>query len=130
VKYTYNFWRPITAIRETDDDHNPATSPDPSWTPLFSTPAHPDYPSGHSCVSGAAAGILANEFGHHRSFQMQTDLLIGVTRSFHGFADALEEMKDARINAGIHFRTATEDGTTLGGAVAQWVLDHKFQRLH
>jgi hypothetical protein len=109
---------------------NPATSPDPSWTPLFSTPAHPDYPSGHSCVSGAAAGILANEFGHHRSFQMQTDLLIGVTRSFHGFADALEEMKDARINAGIHFRTATEDGTTLGGAVAQWVLDHKFQRLH
>jgi hypothetical protein len=130
AKYAFNFWRPITAIRETADDHNAATMPDPSFTPLFSTPAHPDYPSGHSCVSGAAVGILANEFGRHTHFQMQTDLLVGVTRSFRSFSDALEEMKDARINAGIHFRTATEDGTTLGAAVAEYVLDHKFQRLH
>ena len=129
AKYAYNFWRPITAIRETADDHNAATTPDRSFTPLFSTPAHPDYPSGHSCVSGAAVGVLANEFGPHTHFQMQTDLLVGVTRSFHGFAEALEEMKDARINAGIHFRTATEDGTTLGAAVAQDVLVHKFQRV-
>ena len=130
AKYAYNFWRPITAIRETADDHNSATTPDPSFTPLFSTPAHPDYPSGHSCVSGAAVGILANEFGPHTHFQMQTDLLVGVTRSFRSFADALEEMKDARINAGIHFRTATEDGTVLGAAVAEYVLHHKFQRVH
>jgi hypothetical protein len=61
---------------------------------------------------------------------MQTDLLIGVTRSFKNFADALEEMKDARINAGIHFRTATEDGTVLGASVADYVLHHKFQRVH
>lgn len=130
AKYAYNFWRPITAIRETADDHNSATTPDPSFTPLFSTPAHPDYPSGHSCVSGAAVGILANEFGPHTHFQMQTDLLVGVTRSFRSFADALEEMKDARIDAGIHFRTATEDGTVLGAAVAEYVLHHKFQRVH
>ena len=130
AKYAYNFWRPITAIRETADDHNNATVADPSFTPLFSTPAHPDYPSGHSCVSGAAVGILASEFGLRTHFQMQTDLLVGVIRSFHSFADALEEMKDARINAGIHFRTATEDGTTLGAAVAEYVLDHKFQRIH
>jgi len=130
AKYAYNFWRPISAIRETADDHNSATTPDPTFTPLFSTPAHPDYPSGHSCVSGAAVGILANEFGPHTHFQMQTDLLVGVTRSFHSFAEALEEMKDARINAGIHFRTATEDGTGLGAAVAEYVLDHKFQRVH
>jgi hypothetical protein len=130
AKYAYNFWRPITAIRETADDHNAATTPDPSFTPLFSTPAHPDYPSGHSCISGAAAGVLANEFGSQTHFQMQTDLLVGVTRSFHGFAEALEEMQDARIDAGIHFRTATEDGTALGAAVAQYVLDHEFQRVH
>ena len=130
AKYAYNFWRPITAIRETADDHNSATTPDPSFTPLFSTPGHPDYPSGHSCVSGAAVGILADEFGPHTHFQMQTDLLVGVTRSFRSFADALEEMKDARINAGIHFRTATEDGTVLGAAVAEYVLHHKFQRVH
>jgi hypothetical protein len=130
AKYAYNFWRPITAIRETADDHNDATVPDPSFTPLFATPAHPDYPSGHSCVSGAAVGVLAREFGPNVHFQMQTDLLVGVIRSFHGFADALEEMKDARINAGIHFRTATEDGTTLGAAVAEYVLGQKFQRVH
>jgi hypothetical protein len=129
AKYTYNFWRPITAIREIADDGNAATTPDPAWTPLFSTPAHPDYPSGHSCVSGAATGILANEFGEHRNFDMQTDLMLGVTRSFRNFNDALEEMKSARVFAGIHFRTATEDGVGLGTAVAQYVLDHKFQRV-
>ncbi|HEV3058293.1 MAG TPA: vanadium-dependent haloperoxidase [Vicinamibacterales bacterium] len=130
TKYTYNFWRPITAIRETADDGNPATTPDPTWTPLFATPAHPDYTSGHSCVSGAAAAILAHEFGEHTRFDVTSDLMIGVTRSFHNFTDALEEVKNARVFAGIHFRTATDDGANLGKAVAQYVLEHKFQRTH
>ena len=130
AKYTYNAWRPITAIRETADDGNPATTPDPTWTPLFATPAHPEYTSGHSCVSGAATVILVNEFGEHTRFDVTSDLMIGVTRSFHSFTDALEEVKNARIFAGIHFRTACEDGTTLGKAVAQFLLQHKFQRLH
>ena len=130
AKAAYNFWRPITAIRETADDGNPATTPDPGWTPLFATPAHPDYPSGHSCVSGAATTILANEFGEHTRFDVTSDLLLSVTRSFHTFTDALEEVKNARIFAGIHFRTACEDGTILGKGVAQFVLDHKFQRVH
>jgi hypothetical protein len=129
AKYTYHFWRPITAIRETADDGNPATTPDPTWTPLFSTPAHPDYPSGHSCVSGAATGILEPEFGEHTHFDMKNDLMLGVTRSFRSFNDALQEMKSARVFAGIHFRTATEDGVGLGQAVAQYVLDHNFQRV-
>lgn len=128
AKYTYNFWRPITAIRETTDDGNPATTPDTTWTPLFNTPAHPDYPSGHSCVSGAAATILANEFGEGRHFDMTSDLLLGVTRSFRSFTGALEEVKNARVFAGIHFRTACDDGATLGKQVAQYVLLHKFQR--
>jgi len=130
AKYTlaYTFWRPITAIRETADDGNAATTPDPAWTPLFATPAHPEYPSGHSCVSGAATAILANEFGERRHFDMTSDLLLGVTRSFRSFTDALEEVKNARIFAGIHFRTACDDGTTIGKQVAQWVLDHNFQR--
>src|SRR6059036_2773187 len=127
AKYTYTFWRPITAIRETADDGNAATTPDPAWTPLFATPAHPEYPSGHSYVSGAATAILANEFGERRHFDMTSDLLLGVTRSFRSFTDALEEVKNARIFAGIHFRTACDDGTTIGKQVAQWVLDHNFQ---
>ncbi|HSU88292.1 MAG TPA: vanadium-dependent haloperoxidase [Terriglobia bacterium] len=129
AKYTYNFWRPITAIRETADDGNAATTPDPAWTPLFATPAHPDYPSGHSCVSGAATAILANEFGERTRFDVTSDLLLGVTRPFRSFTDALEEVKNARIFSGLHFRTACDDGTTLGKSVAQYVLGHNFQRV-
>ena len=129
AKYTYNFWRPITAIRETADDGNEGTAPDPTWTPLFATPAHPDYPSGHSCVSGAATAVLANEFGERTHFDITSDLLLGVTRSFRSFTDALEEVKNARIFSGIHFRTACDDGTTLGKEVAEYVLAHNFQRV-
>ena len=129
AKYTYNFWRPITAIRETADDGNAATTADPTWTPLFATPAHPDYPSGHSCVSGAATTVLAGEFGERTRFDVTSDLMLGVTRSFRSFTEALEEVKDARIFSGIHFRTATEVGTVLGKQVAQYVLEHSFLRL-
>jgi PAP2 superfamily len=129
AKYTYNFWRPLTAIRETADDGNEATTPDPTWTPLFATPAHPDYPSGHSCVSGAATAVLANEFGERTHFDVTSDLLLGATRSFRSFTDALEEVKNARIFSGIHFRTACDDGTTLGKEVAEYVLAHNFQRV-
>jgi hypothetical protein len=118
-KLKYNFWRPITAIRE---------SGDPAWTPLFATPAHQDYPSGHSCISGAATTILADEFGERTPFTLRSDVLVGVARTFRGFAEALEDVKDARVFAGIHFRTACDDGTVLGNAVAQYVLDNAFQR--
>jgi hypothetical protein len=126
AKLAYNFWRPITAIREPDDG-NPATTADPTWTPLFSTPQHPDYTSGHSCVSGAAVVILANEFGDRTRFTVTNDIMLGVTRSFRRFSDALAEVVNARVFAGIHFRTACEDGTILGKQVAQYVLDSKFQ---
>src|SRR4029079_4758653 len=117
-KVKYNFWRPITAIREGGD---------PMWTPLFATPAHQDYPSGHSCVSGAATTILADEFGENTPFTLKSDVLVGVSRTFRSFSDALEDVKDARVFAGIHFRTACDDGTVLGKAVAQYVLDNAFQ---
>jgi PAP2 superfamily len=124
AKFFYHFWRPITAIR---NDGNPA---DLTWSPMFATPSHPDYPSGHSCVSGAAAVILANEFGDKTRFNLESDLMLGVTRSFTSFSSALEEVKNARVFAGIHFRTATEDGVKLGSDVAHYVLEHKFQRVH
>ena len=72
----------------------------------------------------------AKEFGEHTRFEVTSDLLLGVSRSFRSFTDALEEVKNARIFSGIHFRTACDDGTTLGKSVAQYVLDHNFQRLH
>ena len=119
-KVKYNFWRPITAIRE---------SGDPTWTPLFATPAHQDYPSGHSCLSGAATAILADEFGDRTTFTLKSDVLVGVARTFRHFSEALEDVKNARVFAGIHFRTACDDGTVLGKAVAQYVLDNAFQSL-
>jgi hypothetical protein len=124
AKFYYHFWRPITAIR---NDGNPA---DLTWSPMFATPSHPDYPSGHSCVSGAAAAILANEFGDKTRFNLESDLMIGVVRSFPSFSAAIEEIKNARVFAGIHFRTATEDGVKLGSDVGHYVLEHKFQRVH
>ena len=130
TKYTYNFWRPITAIRELADDGNAATTPDAAWTPLISTPAHPSYSSGHSCVSAAAAGILAHEFGERSRFDIESDAMIGVVRSFRTFSSALDEVKNARIFGGIHFRFDCDAGQAIGASVANFVLEHAFQRVH
>jgi hypothetical protein len=127
AKYTYAFWRPITAIRETADDGNPATTPDPTWMPLFATPGHPDYPSGHSCASGAAGAVLAEEFGRRLHFSMESDLMLGVSRNFRSFRDALDEVIQARVFSGIHFRTACVVGQELGASVAKYVMEAKFQ---
>jgi len=122
AKYHFVFWRPITAIALADTDGNPATEPDPSWVPLFATPPFPEYPSGHSTVSAAAATVLARFFGQRTRFRMDSDLLLGVVRSFWSFADALDEVRNARVFAGIHFRSACNDGQAVGVAVGHYVL--------
>jgi hypothetical protein len=124
AKYHYVSWRPVTAIPLADTDGNPATSPDPLWMPLFATPNHPEYPSGHSTVSAAAAVVLANFFGEKSHFTVDNDLMIGVIRSFSSFSQALDEVKNARVFAGIHFRSACDDGQATGIQVGNWVLDH------
>jgi hypothetical protein len=121
-KYRYVFWRPITAIREGDID------PDPTWTPWLDffppgTPAHPEYPSAHSTVSGAAALILTTAFGDDTAFTIDSDVRPG-TRSFARFSDAVAEIADARVFGGIHFRTACVRGIALGRTVAQYVATH------
>jgi PAP2 superfamily len=127
AKYTYVFWRPVTAIPLAATDGNPATTADPTWMPLFATPAHPEYPSGHSCVSGAAGVVLAKFFGERTRFRMESDVMPGVVRQFDSFSAALEEVKNARVFAGIHFRSATNDGQTLGASVAEYVLSNAMQ---
>jgi PAP2 superfamily len=126
AKYTYSWWRPITAIQAGDTDGNAATNPDPAWTPLIVTPPFPEYPSAHSCVSGAAGRILSESFGEEASFNVVSNAMPGVTRSFHSFSAALEEVKNARVLGGIHFRTACVDGTALGIAVGDYVMSHAF----
>lgn len=120
AKYTYVFWRPVTAI--------PLVNP--SWTPLLVTPNHPEYPSGHSTVSGAAAKVLAEQFGNKTPFSVSSDVMLGVVRSFSTLSSALDEIKDARIFAGIHFRSACDDGQTTGIAVAEYVIAHAALRTH
>ena len=124
AKYWFDSWRPVTAIPLADTDGNPATTPDPNWTPLIVTPPFPEYPSAHSCVSGAAARILADFFGERTAFSMGSDTMPGVIRYFSSFQDALDEVKNARAFGGIHFRTACNDGQGLGSAVGGYILDH------
>ena len=87
---------------------------DSEWTPLFATPSHPEYPSGHSCISGAAGRVLMAFFGDNTPFTLGSDVMTDVTRFFPSFTAALEEVKNARIFAGIHFRAACEVGVGIG----------------
>jgi hypothetical protein len=123
-KYLYSSWRPITAIQLADTDGNDATAPAPSWTPLITTPAFPEYPSAHSCASGAAAHILAATFGESTSFGIVSLAMPGVTRQYHNFSESIADVENARVFGGIHFRTATTDGTSLGIAVADYVMEN------
>ena len=124
AKYTYSAWRPITAIQLADTDGNDATTADASWSSLIAAPGHPEYPSAHSCVTGAATRILSQAFGEETSFKVVSNAMSGVTRNFSSFTAALEEVKNARIVAGIHFRTSCVDGSALGLAVADYIAGH------
>jgi hypothetical protein len=124
-KYRYVFWRPVTAINQSDENGAPITPPSPAWAPLLGvTPAHPEYPSGHSTVSGAAQTVLAELFGDATSFTIDSEVAGSTPRSFPSFSAALAEIHDARVFGGIHFRTACRLGSALGRDVANWVMAH------
>ena len=128
AKYHFSFWRPVTATQLAADDGNPATEADAAWLPLITTPAFPEYPSAHSTVSSAAAAVLMDYFGDTTSFSVKSDVLTDIpARTFPSFSAALAEIKNARIFGGIHFRTACDDGQTLGIQVGNYVLEHAIQ---
>ena len=130
AKNTYNTWRPITAIRVADDG-NPATLQDASWTPLLTTPAHQEYPSGHSGVSSAAVTVLAAFFGNQTTFTMTSDAIGGGGSStYSSFSDAIEEVALARIAGGIHFRFACDAAAQMGKGIADETLLTQMLRLH
>jgi len=125
AKYRFVLWRPITAVREGPVD------PDPTWKPWLDflpagTPAHPEFPSGHSTASGAAAFILASVFGDHTSFNVGSEVRPGV-RAFPSFSAALAEIHDARVFGGIHWRNACLVGSAIGQSVAAYVSSHAMQ---
>src|SRR5882724_9311811 len=120
AKYTYNFWRPVTAIRLADSDGNPQTDPDPTWLPLGTkTAPDPSYPGAHSAISKAGATVLGFYVGNRFTFDVTSESLAGVTRHFTSFSAAAEEAGLSRIFAGQHFRTDHVAGKGLGGQVAE-----------
>jgi hypothetical protein len=129
-KQHYLFWRPIQAIREADTDGNPDTEADSAWTPLIPTPPYPDHPSGLSSVGGAYVATLQEFFGTDRVAFGTTTVPGGVTRSYTRLSQAIEDIVDARVWSGIHFRTADNQGARLGRRVARWRSDHGLLRLH
>jgi membrane-associated phospholipid phosphatase len=122
VKYRDGFWRPVTAIRAGDTDGNPATAADPTWTPLLVTPPFPEYVSGHSTFSGAAAAVLTAAFGDAVSFTTDSVGLPGVQRTFGSFTAAADEAGLSRIYGGIHYSFSNIDGLATGRAVGEHVL--------
>ena len=131
-KYFYNFWRPITAIPLGDQDGNPATAADPDWQPLINTPNFPEYPSGHCGISGAVSHILRLLFGTDElNFQMTTTnaKALQKTRTFTRFSQAEDEVIDARVLVGIHYRHSDRVARNQGVQVANWVFKHYFRRI-
>jgi hypothetical protein len=139
-KWYWNFWRPVTAIREAEFDGNPATVGDPAWTPLFDgvtqsvpgfanpgNPPFPDHPSGHGCLSGAVLRTARDFFGTDKVAITVTNSRLGLQRDFDRLSHALKEIIDARVWGGIHFRTADVQGAVIGQKIAHMIDKNWFQ---
>src|SRR5262249_1271028 len=116
AKYTYNFWRPVTAIRNGDADGNDATERDPSWTPFIDTPMHPEYPCAHCIVAGSLGAVLRAELGSGPipNLSAASYTAGGAVRTWKTVDDFVQEVAVARIYDGVHYRNSTEVGAAMG----------------
>src|SRR4029453_3749323 len=120
AKYFYNFWRPIAAIHRADEDGNDKTVPDPDWEPLIHTHPHPEYPSGHSTNSGAMVTMLALIFGDAPGVTIEASSPRSPkTHYWATFSQGIDEVLDARVYIGFHFRTSDETGARIGRQVVR-----------
>jgi hypothetical protein len=126
AKLTYGQWRPITAIQLADTDGNPATTPDPSWLPFIDTPAYPDCMSGHCTFDGAAMAVLSRLTGGDIDLRISS-AVTGTTRTYASARDYNQDVIDARVWDGIHFRTSDIVGNRAGTHVGDFALDHYFE---
>jgi PAP2 superfamily len=132
AKYTFNFWRPVTAIRVADSDGNSETAGNPNWLPeVGKTGPDPSYPGAHAVISAAGAEVLKSFLKErHFDFEVTSEALPGVVRSFTSFSAAEDEASLSRIFAGQHFRFDEVSGQRLGRDVADFVVDHFLTPLH
>jgi hypothetical protein len=125
AKYQYDFWRPMTAIRNGDIDDNPATEGDATWQPIDNTPMHPEYPCAHCIVSGAIAAAVETALGTAEipEVSMTSPTAPGVTHRWTNIRAYNEEVSHARIWAGFHYRFSVRVGQDMGGKVGRYVVD-------
>jgi hypothetical protein len=125
TKYHYNFWRPVTAIRNGDLDGNKKTVADPDWLPLIATPAFPSYVSAHATLSGAARRVLEQAFGKRgHDITLTTPSLPAIVLDYSAFDQITDDIDDARIYGGIHFRFDQEVGARQGRQVGSYILEN------
>jgi hypothetical protein len=122
AKYTYNLWRPVTAIRNADLTANPATPREASWTPVGSTPTHPEYPCAHCIVAAAVSTVLKSAAGNEVDISLTSATAPGVTRKWTRLQDYSDEVSSARIYAGFHYRFSTEVGKDMGRKIGELVV--------
>jgi PAP2 superfamily len=129
AKYHYDFWRPITAIRNGDIDGNPATEREPTWQPIDNTPTHPEYPCAHCILSGAAAAVIESLLGSAEipEVSLTSSTAPGVTHRWTNLRVFADEIANARIWAGFHYRFSTRVGTEMGREIGQYVVQHAMQ---
>ena len=132
AKYAFNVWRPVTAIQHADEDGNPATDADPNWTPLIVTPNFPEYVSAHTTISSAMATVLRLLFDDDPDVPLTATSPTnpGFERHWTTFSEGVREVIDARVYAGIHFRSSDERGARIGRQVARFAAVHAFRHRH
>jgi hypothetical protein len=129
AKYTYNLWRPVTAIRNADLTANPATPREASWQPLGVTPMHPEYPCAHCILSGTVAGVVKAALGAADipEIAVTSATAPGVTHRWTNMTAFADEVSNARIWAGFHYRFSTRVGTEMGYQIGEYVVKNVMQ---
>jgi hypothetical protein len=129
AKYHYNFWRPITAIRNGDTDDNPATDREATWQPIDNTPMHPEYPCAHCILSGTVAAVVRTSLGSMEipEVSMTSPTAPGATHRWTNMAAFADEVANGRIWAGFHYRFSTRVGTSMGNQIGEYVAKNAMQ---
>jgi PAP2 superfamily protein len=130
-KYHYNFWRPETAIHAGDTDGNPRTEGDPNFVPFIVTPCFPSYPSNHGSASNGAAAVMRRLYGEGGHWMTLTNPAVPtIVLHYTSFREITDDISDARVYGGIHYRTDQVAGAVLGQAVGRAIYKNNLRRVH
>jgi hypothetical protein len=130
-KYHYNFWRPETAIHAGDTDGNRKTDPDPNWVPFIPAPCFPGYPSNHGTLSNAGAEVMRRLYGEAgHAITLSNPAVPNIVLHYGSFRQITDDISDARVYGGIHFRTDQNAGARLGRAVGRTVYENNLRDKH